>query len=134
MTRRSLMVLAGAGLVIASAGAVVAAQQTGFVRTPLSDSPMSVAGRHGVMARVEIDAGVSSGRHTHPGEEFGYVLEGSFDVTIDGKPVMHLKAGEPFFIPANAVHEGKNVGTTKARVVSTYVVETGKPLATPVAK
>jgi quercetin dioxygenase-like cupin family protein len=131
MTRRSLLVLAGAGLVVASAGALVAAQQTGFARTPLSDSPMSVAGRHGVMARVDIDAGVSSGRHTHPGEEFGYVLEGSFDVTIDGKPVMHLKAGDPFFIPANAVHEGKNVGTTKARVVSTYVVETGKPLATP---
>jgi quercetin dioxygenase-like cupin family protein len=119
-------------VVSALAGALVGAQQAGFVRTPLSDSPMSVAGRHGVMARVEIDAGVSSGRHTHPGEEFGYVLEGNFDVTIDGKPVQHLKAGDPFFIPANAVHEGKNVGTAKARVVSTYVVETGKPLATPV--
>jgi quercetin dioxygenase-like cupin family protein len=93
---------------------------------------MSVAGRHGVMARVEIDAGVSSGRHTHPGEEFGYVLEGTFEVTIEGKAPVRLAAGGVFFIPANAVHEGKNVGTTKARVVSTYVVETGKPLATPV--
>jgi quercetin dioxygenase-like cupin family protein len=128
--KRSLAVVtAGAVLVVAAA---VGAQQAGFVRTPLSDNAMSVAGRHGVMARVEIDGGVSSGRHTHPGEEFGYVLEGTFDVTIDGKPVQHLKAGDHFFIPANAVHEGKNVGTAKARVVSTYVVEVGKPLATPV--
>lgn len=127
MNRRVLLAIA----CVVAAGAVVGAQQAGFVRTPLSDNPMSVQGRHGVMARVEIDAGVSSGRHTHPGEEFGYVLEGSFDVTIDGKPVAHLKAGDSFFIPANAIHEGKNVGATKARVVSTYVVETGKPLATP---
>ena len=132
MSRRRLLILAGAGLVVA--GAAVTAQQTGFVRTPLSDSEMSVAGRHGVMARVEIDAGVSSGRHTHPGEEFGYVLEGTFEVTIDGGQAVRLQPGSVFFIPAGKVHEGKNVGTTKARVVSTYVVETGKPLATPVAR
>ena len=131
MNRKLVISLAA----LTAAGAlVVGAQQTGFVRTPLSDSEMSVAGRHGVMARVEIDAGVSSGRHTHPGEEFGYVLEGSFEVTIDGKAPVKLAPGSVFFIPANTIHEGKNVGKTKARVVSTYVVESGKPLATPVTK
>ena len=94
MSRRRLLILACAGLVVA--GTAVTAQQTGFVRTPLSDSEMSVAGRHGVMARVEIDAGVSSGRHTHPGEEFGYIVDGTFQVTIDGKAPTTLKVGEVF--------------------------------------
>jgi hypothetical protein len=54
-----------------SAGAGLAAQHSGFTRTPLQDQPISVAGRHGVTARVDIDPGVESGRHMHPGEEFG---------------------------------------------------------------
>jgi quercetin dioxygenase-like cupin family protein len=131
MTKRRMLGISAAIVGLVAAG-FAGAQQAGFVRTPLSDSEMSVAGRHGVMARVEIDAGVSSGRHTHPGEEFGYVLEGTFEVTVDGKAPVRLAPGSVFFIPANAIHEGKNVGTTKARVMSTYVVETGKPLATPV--
>ena len=96
MHRRIRLALVSAIVLVAGAAT---AQQAGFVRTPLSDSELSVADRHGVMARVEIDAGVSSGRHTHPGEEFGYVLEGTFAVTIDGKPTATLKAGEVDGLP-----------------------------------
>mgnify|MGYP003337974398 CR=1 FL=1 len=128
MSRR-LVVAVALGLVAAAA---VAAQQAGFVRTPLMDHDLTVADHHGVMARVEIDPGVSSGRHTHPGEELGYVIEGEFEIAVDGKAPQRLKAGDSFFNPAGVPHEGKNVGATKVRIVGTYFVEKGKPLTTPV--
>ena len=55
--------------------------------------------RLALVSAIVLDAGVSSGRHTHPGEEFGYVLEGTFAVTIDGKPTATLKAGEVDGLP-----------------------------------
>ena len=60
-----------------------------------------------------------------------YVLEGQVEVTIDGKPAVVVRPGETFFIPAGAVHEGKNAGSTVAKILGTYVVEKGKPLSTP---
>jgi quercetin dioxygenase-like cupin family protein len=108
------------------------APQPTFTRTMLQDQPLSIKDRHAVMSRSEFQPGAVSGRHTHPGEEIGYVLEGSLELTIDGKPPERLKAGDVIFMPAGVVHDAKNVGTTTLRVVSTYVLEVGKPLATPV--
>jgi quercetin dioxygenase-like cupin family protein len=113
------------------AGAGLAAQQSGFTRTPLQDQPISVAGHHGVTARVELGAGVESGRHTHPGEEFGYVLGGALLLEIDGRAAQTLKTGDVFFIPAGLVHNGRNTGSVTTTLIGTYVVETGKPLSTP---
>jgi quercetin dioxygenase-like cupin family protein len=114
-----------------SAGGATGAQQAGFTRVMLQDQDLSTAGKHVVQARAEFQPGVASGRHTHPGEEVAYVLEGQLEVTIDGKPLVVAKAGETFFIPAGAVHEGKNIGTTVAKVLGTYIVDKGKPLSTP---
>ena len=115
----------------AGAAGVAWAQQTGFTRVMLQDHDLSVAGKHVVQARAEFQPGAASGRHTHPGEEIAYVLEGQLEVTIDGKPKIAVKAGETFFIPAGAVHEGKNVGSTVAKVLGTYIVDKDKPLSTP---
>ena len=82
------------------AGAGLAAQQSGFTRTPLQDQPISTAGHHGVTARVDIAPGVESGRHTHPGEEFGYVLDGALQLEIDGRTPQTFKTGDAFFVPA----------------------------------
>jgi len=114
--------------VLASAASV---QQTGFTRVMLQDQDLSIASHHVVQARAEFQPGVASGRHTHPGEEIAYVLEGQVEVSVDGKPAVVVKPGETFFIPAGAVHEGKNVGSTVAKILGTYVVEKGKPLSTP---
>lgn len=114
-----------------SAGAVLAAQQPGFSRTPLQDQPISVAGHHGVTARVDIGPGVESGRHMHPGEEFGYVLEGALQLEIDGSALQTFKAGDVFFVPAGVVHNGRNAGSVKTTFIGTYVVEIGKPLSAP---
>ena len=103
------------------AGAALAAQQSGFTRTPLQDQPISVAGHHGV----------ESGRHMHPGEEFGYVLEGTLQLEIDGRPPQTFKTGDVFFVPAGVVHNGRNTGSVKTTLIGTYVVESGKPLSAP---
>ena len=83
------------------------------------------------MARVEIDPGASAGRHTHPGEEISYVVEGSLVLEQEGKPNVTVHAGEAFMIPAGTVHNATNRGTGVAKIVATYIVEKGKPLATP---
>ncbi len=108
------------------------AQQPGFTRTMLQKGDLSTPGREAVQVRAEFDPGVAAGKHTHPGEEFGYILEGTLVIEIEGKAPVTLNAGDTFFVPAGIVHDGRNVGSGKAKVLATYVVEKGKPLATPV--
>jgi quercetin dioxygenase-like cupin family protein len=108
------------------------AAQTGFKRTMVQQGDLSAPGREVVQAIAEIQPGGQSGRHTHPGEEVAYLLEGTIMLEIQGKPAVSKKAGEAFLIPAGTVHNAKNAGTTVAKVLGTYIVEKGKPLATPV--
>jgi len=76
---------------------------------------------------------VRVGKHTHPGEEIGYVAGGTRKLEVEGKPPVILKAGDAFFVEAGCPHDGTNKGTGTAKVVvATYIVEKGKPLATPV--
>jgi quercetin dioxygenase-like cupin family protein len=119
------------GAVLAVAAAAPSAQQPGFTRALMQDQNLSVPGRHAVVARAEFIPGGQAGRHTHPGEELGYVVEGTLELVIDGQPPKTVKAGEVFFVPAGMVHDGRNVGSGKAVVLATYIVETGKPVASP---
>jgi quercetin dioxygenase-like cupin family protein len=107
-------------------------QVPGFKRVELQKHDISTAGREAVMARGEFNAGVAVPKHTHPGEEVAYILEGQLTLEVEGKPPVVLKAGDVFFVPAGTVHAAKNSGTTPTKVLSTYIVEKGKPLATPV--
>ena len=115
-----------------AAGAGVNAQQTGFTRTVLQQSKLSVPGRDGVTAVAEFQPGGTVGRHTHPGEEIGYLLEGTLVFEIEGKPAMTLTAGQTFFIPAGTVHNATNKTLSPAKVLANYIVDPGQPLATPV--
>jgi quercetin dioxygenase-like cupin family protein len=108
------------------------AAQAGFKRTPVQQGDISVPGREVVQAIAEIAPGSESGRHTHPGEEFGYVLEGTLTLEIQGKPAATKKAGEGFIIPPGAVHNARNTSKAPAKVLATYIIEKGKPVATPV--
>jgi quercetin dioxygenase-like cupin family protein len=107
------------------------AQQPAFKRTVVQKQDLSMPGREVVQAVAEIPAGVAAGRHTHPGEEIGYVLEGALTLLVEGKPPVTVKAGESFFVPPGVVHDGKNESGAMAKVLATYVVEKGKPLASP---
>jgi len=116
--------------VVAIAGAGVAiAQQSGIKRTPLQklDFP---AGYNTVTAIAEVPAGGAAGRHTHPGAETGYVLEGELELVIDGQPPMKIKAGESYQIPEGAIHDAK-AGDKPFKVLGVYVVKAGEPLAKP---
>lgn len=108
------------------------AQQPGFSRKMLQDQNLSAHERHAVQVIAEFAPGVAAGKHTHPGEELGYVLEGMLLLEIEGEAPRTLKAGDSFFVPAGRPHDGKNVGSGPAKVLATYVVEIGKPVASPV--
>ena len=110
----------------------IAGQAPTFKRTELQRADISIPGKEVATAIAELPTGVTSGRHTHPGEEAGYVLEGSILLEVAGKPPMTLKAGQAFVVPAVAVHSALNNGSGGAKVLSTYIIEKGKPVASPV--
>lgn len=115
----------------ALAAGVLLAQAPGIQRTIVHKEDVSVPGREAVVAKVELAAGARAGWHRHPGDEISYVSEGEIEVLIDGKPTKTVKAGEGFVIPAGARHDAHNASSSAARLVGVYVVEKGKPLATP---
>jgi quercetin dioxygenase-like cupin family protein len=121
------------GFVVATFGArALWADQPAFRRVELQRHDIGNPGHEAVLARGEISPGASVPRHTHPGEEVAYVLEGPVTLEVDGKPPATLQAGDVFFIPAGTVHSARNAGPNLAKILSTYIVEKGKPLATPV--
>lgn len=101
----------------------------GTTRTDLQRHDLSVPGREVLQARVDFAPSSSFPRHTHPGEEIIYVLEGSLEYEVTGKAVA-LKAGDVLFVPAGTVHAARNIGAGKAAELATYVLEKGKPLTT----
>jgi quercetin dioxygenase-like cupin family protein len=130
VTMNAIRAMAAALLILEGVPGVSLAQQTGIKRTDLQRHDLSAPGREAVQVRVDIDPGVAFGRHTHPGEEIIYVLAGSLEYQIDGKPPVTLKAGDVLFIPAGTIHAAKNVGSVTASELATYIVEKGKPLLT----
>ena len=110
----------------------IAQAPAGFKRTELQKQDLSTAGREAVTARGEFQPGAVVPKHTHPGEEISYVIDGEVVLEIEGKPPQTIKAGTAFFVPAGVVHSAKNAGKAAATVLSTYIVEKGKPLVAPV--
>ncbi|WP_028999042.1 cupin domain-containing protein [Azohydromonas australica] len=119
------------GVAVLAAAAAVLAQAPGLTRTLVGRADVSVPGREAVVARVEVAPGARAGRHTHPGDEISYVLEGQVELLVDGQPSRTVKAGESFVIPAGVVHDAHNGGSAAVKLVGVYMVEKGQPLATP---
>jgi quercetin dioxygenase-like cupin family protein len=107
------------------------AAPSGFTRKILSQMDGPVPGYVTLVVEVNIDAGTLVPRHTHPGIESGYVVSGAIELPIQGQPTRMLKPGDGFQVPVATPHAGAKNGPAKTVVVSTYVVEKGKPLATP---
>lgn len=99
-------------------------------RTPLQRFDVPGTGYETVIGLAEIAPSSAIGRHTHPGPESGYLIEGSFELVIDGEPPRALKAGDSYHIPARTVHDART-GPDGAKVIVTYVVEKGQALASP---
>ena len=119
-----------AGLTLPGMISSAYAQQPGMKRTELQRHDLSVPGREVIQVRVDFEPGVPFLRHTHPGEEIIYVLEGSLEYQVESNPPVTLKAGDVLFIPAGTIHAARNVSNEKASELATYTVEKGKPLLT----
>jgi len=115
----------------ASAQGAPPAASAGVTRKILSQTDGPAAGYETVLVAATIEAGSAVGRHTHPGIESAHVLEGGFELPIQGQATRNLKPGDSFQIPPNTPHAGGAAATAKTRLVITYVVEKGKPLASP---
>ena len=120
----AVVIVVGCGVALQ----VAQAQQPGVTRTDLQRHDLSVPGREVIQVRVELAPGVTFPRHSHPGEEIIYVLEGSLEYQVDGKPPVTLRAGEVLLIPAGTIHAAKNAGSVNGAELATYIVEKGKPL------
>jgi len=138
LTRRSFAGIASCALCsITGFAATDASAQTppaatpGVARKILSQADGPTPGYVTLIVDIEIEAGVTIGRHTHPGIESAYILEGGFDLPIEGQPTRAYKPGDAIVIPANTPHAGGKNGDKKTHIVSTYIVEKGKPLASP---
>jgi quercetin dioxygenase-like cupin family protein len=108
------------------------AQQPGFKRVELQRIDTSTPGWEAVLVRAEFEPKAEVGKHTHPGNEVAYILEGALELSVEGQAPRTLKEGGSFSLPANTVHWAKNVANGPTKVLVTYIVEKGKPLATPV--
>ena len=131
---KTTRIVAAAMLIVASSLSLHAAQaqQAGIKRTDLQRHDLSVPGREVIQVRVDIAPGVAFPRHTHPGEEIIYVLEGTLEYHIEGQPTATVKPGDVLFVPAGTIHSAKNVGKDYGAELATYIVEKGKPLITVV--
>jgi quercetin dioxygenase-like cupin family protein len=115
----------------ASAQGAPPAAAGGVTRKILSQTDGPAAGYETVLVEATIEAGVKVGRHTHPGIESAYIMEGGFELPVQGQATRMLKPGDAFQIPPETPHAGGAAGTAKTRVLITYVVQKGKPLASP---
>ena len=124
-----------AATVLAIGGVLAAqmaqAQPRGIQRTDLLQSEVSVPGREVVQVRVDFEPGAFAAKHTHPGEEIAYVLEGVLEYQLGDKPPVTLRAGQALFIPAGTAHSARNVGAGKASELATYLVRKSEPLVAP---
>lgn len=125
LTTAVVVMLTLAGLTVG-----VVAQQRGAPRTILQRADVSVPGHEVITAVAEFSPGSTTGRHTHPGEMVGYVLEGTVVVEQDGKSTI-LTTGQTVIIPAGVAHNNTNNSNLMARMLATYVVEKSKPLNEP---
>jgi len=109
------------------------AQMSGFAAKPLLQS--TVEGdekKEAALLAITIAPGGSSGRHTHPGDCYGTVIEGTVELRVEGREPRRVSAGEAWHNPRGAIHELRNVGDTPVRVVNALMVDKGKPRMQPV--
>ena len=136
LSKKSLIAATVTALMLS--GAALAQQQA----APVAPSPVkrTVVGKvevpgsnyEAVTATVEIAPGFKAGRHLHPGVVFALVTEGEFWLALDGQPEKIYKAGEQLTLPLKGIHNEGAVGSVPVKLIATYVIEKGQPLAIPV--
>ena len=103
-----------------------------LARREVQRSPLSIPSREMVQVETLIPPGVESGWHVHPGEEVGYIIAGEVEMRVQGRATVVLNPGDGFLIPPRIPHNARDLGPETGRMLSTYIVEPGQPLATVV--
>lgn len=132
MPIKSLLValVVGAGTLGLLGPAAAQSPPPAIKRTPLQSFDVPGTSYQTVIGLAEIGPSANIGNHTHFGVESGYVLEGDFTMMIEGQPPKAYKAGDSYVIAPGLAHDARS-GEKGAKLIATYVVEKGKPLATP---
>jgi quercetin dioxygenase-like cupin family protein len=65
-----------------------------------------VEGDRMIVALMRMPAGTGAEPHSHPNEQWIYVLEGVFTGEIEGQP-FEARAGTVVYVPSNALHSGR---------------------------
>lgn len=107
-------------------------QPPAFSRKVLVEQDLSTPGRHGTLSLATLAPGAVTPRHKHPGEEFAYILEGTAVLEVEGQAPRTLHVGDAVVVPAGTAHVARNTGTGPVKILSTYFLEAGQPLAIPV--
>lgn len=121
--------LAGSGASAQTAGGAPA-QTAGVTRTVVSQTDLPDGKFVAIAVTAEIAAGATVARHTHPGVESAYIVDGELELAVQGQSDKTLKTGDGFQVPPETPHSVKN-GAKATKLAITYVVEKGKPLASP---
>ena len=130
-----LLSLSLAGVLIALASPIAFAQSTGVTAKPLIRTTLSGDDtKESIMLAVEFAPGGTTGRHIHPGDEYTFVLQGTLELTAEGRETRRVSAGDVYHNPRGLVHQARNVGDVPALVNITFIVDKGKPITEPVFK
>jgi len=120
------------GFIAIDASAQGAQPPAGVTRKILSQIDGPIPGYTTISADVTLEPGTKIPRHTHPGIESSYMVEGEIELPVEGQPLRTFKAGDAFQIPPETPHAGGKPPETKCRLLITYIVEKDKPLMKPV--
>lgn len=118
------------GLTADVADAQTPAAAGGVTRKILSDTDMPGGKLHCVLVMAEIEAAATVARHTHPGIESVYVVEGGGVLSAKGHNDRTFKESDSWQLEAEVPHSLVN-GAKKTRLLITYTVDKDKPLASP---
>ncbi|MCA0238107.1 MAG: cupin domain-containing protein [Bacteroidetes bacterium] len=69
------------------------------------------------LAFVDIEAGADLAQHAHVHEQVVNLLEGEFELVVDGTPV-RLVPGQSYAIPSNMPHSGRAI--TACRILDVF--------------
>ena len=77
---------------------------------------------------VEIAPGESTGWHQHPVPSFGFLLEGTLEITLMDGRVKRMEPGEALSEVTDTMHIGRAVSKTPVKIVVFYAGAIGKAL------
>jgi quercetin dioxygenase-like cupin family protein len=118
--------LAAVFLILMASAAFAQTNRTELKRADLTGTNMEI-----IISVLEVPPGSSIDRHTHPGEEAVYVLDGATLQFPDGKEISR-PAGQAGINVRDVPHAGYTVvGDKPLRLLTVHIVDKGKPMTVP---